>query len=184
MSGINLSQSLQARQEEARGRFFDRSLIISLGGFVILLGLFGGARWYAGSLKQQMQALDQTIAQKTAALRGKEVSRIADFAYRQSLVGQHLSQEPDPVVALRQLEAATLPSIRLNLYEYKRKEATLKIGGLAGNLKEVAQQMLAFKNMKEAERVTVDKINYDTNGQIQFYFILQLPTDRATESVK
>lgn len=175
MSGINLSQSLHAKQEEARGRFFDTSLLISLGGFVLLLGVFGGLHWYAGSLTKRMQALDQTIAQKTATLRGKEVNRVADFAYRQSLIGEHLSQEPDPVVALRQLEAATLSSVRLNLYAYDRKEATLKIGGMAGNLKEVAQQMLAFKHMEEVERVTVDKIDYDVNGKIQFVFVLQRP---------
>lgn len=172
MAGINLSQSLQEKQAQARGRFFGLSFFLIIGGFVFLLGVFGGIRWYVASLEKKMQAMEQSIVEKTASLRGKEVNRVADFVRRIGIIKEHLRTEPDPVVTFRQLEMYTLPTVRLTTYKYDRTTNVTTLGGEANTLKEVAQQMLAFKNIEGTERITVERIEYDEAGKVVFSFVL------------
>lgn len=171
MAGINLSQSLLEKQAQARGQFFDRSLLFTFGGLIFILAVFGGLHWYVGRLESKAQAIDTAIAEKTASLRGSEVNRLIDFSYRLNLIGDHLVTEPDPTAALQQIEAYTLPTVRLTGYAYKQEEGEISIDGLANSLKEVAQQMLAFKNIADVTHIKVDKIEFDKNGKIAFSFI-------------
>ncbi len=183
MAGINLSQSLQEKQTQARGKIFDRSFLLTIVAFVLLLGVFGGARWYVSSLEEKMLALDQSISEKTASLRGKEVNRVVDFSQRVEAISKHLATEPDPMLVFRQLELYTLPSVRLMDYQYDRKENEAIVGGLASTLKEVAQQMLALKNMSGVDKITVESIDYDENGKIRFSFNLnQVPPSSGTNA--
>lgn len=182
MAGINLSQSLQEKQAQAHGKFFDRSFFFTIGGLVLLLAVFGGARWYVGSLEKKMAALEQTISEKTASLRGKEVNRIVDFSRRLEAIDKHLAVEPDPVAMFRQLEIYTLPTIRLTAYEYDRSESVIKLHGSSNTLKEVAQQMLAFKNIAGVQKITVENIDYDADGKVKFSFNLDQVKPTVSEN--
>lgn len=172
MAGINLSQSLQEKQTLAKGKFFDRSFVFTMIGFALLLGVFGGLRWYVGSLDKKMLELDQTITEKTASLRGKEVNRIMDFSRRLETINKHLTVEPDPTAMFRQLEMHTLLTIQLTGYEYDREVGEIKLHGSSNTLKEVAQQMLAFKDVDGVDKITVENIDYGTDGKVKFSFKL------------
>lgn len=171
MPGINLSQSLQEKRAQARGRFLDQGFFLSMGILVLLLIVFGGARWYASRLEQEVRDLESKISETTSLLRGEKVDRIVDFTERAKTAVNELATEPDPTELLRQLEVMTLPSIRLTGYRFDRTTDRLIVGGLATNLKEVAQQMLAFKSMKHTDQIFVDKIEYQKSGKVAFSFI-------------
>lgn len=172
MAGINLSQSLQEKETRARGKFFDRGFWFTIIGLVLLLAVFGTLRWYAGSFDAKMLELDRAVTEKTASLRGKEVNRIVDFSRRLETIDKHLSLEPDPVAMFRQLEMHTLLTIQLTGYEYDRGAGEIKLHGSSNTLKEVAQQMLAFKNIDGVSKITVENIDYDEDGKVKFSFTL------------
>lgn len=172
MAGINLSQSLQEKQTLARGKFFDRGLLFTIVGFVLLLMVFGGLRWYVGTLDKKMIELDRAVAEKTASLRGKEVNRIVDFSRRLEAIDKHLALEPDPTSMFRQLEMHTLLTVQLTGYEYDRRTGEIKLHGSSNTLKEVAQQMLAFKNIDGVSKITVENIDYGKDGKVKFSFKL------------
>ncbi|TXH01809.1 MAG: hypothetical protein E6P95_01170 [Candidatus Moraniibacteriota bacterium] len=173
MVGINLSQSLQEKQAQAKIRVFDRSFFMTIGGFLLLIGAFGGTHWYVLYQQEQVQELEQQLAEKTSTLRGTSVNRITDFTRRLGLIQEHLAMEPDPDQSFQQLEQYTLPTVQLIQYGFNRSEGIVRIGGLAGSLKEVAQQMLAFKGMDGVGEVTVEQIRYGTDGKVEFSFALK-----------
>lgn len=172
MPGINLSQSLQEKRAQARGHFLDQGFFLSIGILVLLLLVFGGTRWYAARVEREVLDIDKKISETTSLLRGEKVNRIVDFTERAKTAVDELTTEPDPTELLRRLEVMTLPSIRLTEYRFDRTTDRLVIGGLAINLKEVAQQMLAFKSMESTDQIFVDKIEYDKSGKVAFSFIL------------
>lgn len=177
MAGINLSQSLQEKQAQTQIRVFDRNFFLTLGGFLLLLGVFGGTHWYVLYQAKQIQDLEQRLAEKTSTLRGEQVNRIADFDRRLDRIQEHLTTEPNPAQSFKQLEMYTLPTVQLTEYSFIRSEGTVNISGLASSLKEVAQQMLAFKGMTGVSGVTVGQIRYSTEGKIEFSFILKQSID-------
>lgn len=168
MGGINLSQSIHEKQALERVRATDRGVLMTLGGFVLLICLFGGTRWYAGFLERQSLEIDAAVASKTAILKGPAVDRIVDLVNRSSRIVESLDQEPDPATLLDALEQFTLPTVRLTRLEMVRGEHRLVINGVTTTLKEVAQQMLAYKRMDGIERITVDQIGYTNEGKITF----------------
>lgn len=173
MAGINLSQSLQEKQAQAQVRVFDRSFFLTIGGFILILAIFGGAHWYVLYQQERIQDLEQQLAEKIGTLRGPQVNRIADFSRRLGLIQEHMATEPSPANLFQQLEQYTLPTVQIIYYGFNRSEGVIQIGGLAGNLKEVAQQMQSYKNMDGVEGVTVEQIRYDKNAKVEFSFALK-----------
>lgn len=172
MAGINLSQSIQAKQAQAKVRFFDRGLVFMVVIIILLLVSFGASRWYLGTLKERMAALDTEVNTRTASLKGGEVDRVADFVDRLGFIDEYLSTETDPIALLADLERFTLPSVRLTLFEHVAGEKKTRIGGEAASLKEIAQQMATFKQMDGVREIAVEKVEYNKEARLMFIFAL------------
>ncbi len=170
MAGINLSQSIQAKQAQAKVRFFDRGLVFMVVVIVLLLVAFGASRWYLKVLQDRMAALDTEVNTRTASLKGGEVDRVADFVHRLGFVDEHLKTELDPTAFLADLERYTLPTVRLTLFEHSATENKTRIGGEAATLKEIAQQMATFKQIEGVKEITVDKVEYNKEARLMFLF--------------
>lgn len=177
MPGINLSQSIQEKQEQARVKFFDQGLVLTVGGFMVLLIAFGGVRWYSSSLDKQLEEKRTTITQTTAQLKGPNVNRIVDFSFRLKVIEAALKYEEDPTVLLRSLEQTVLPTVRLTEFQYaffeNQEQPKITVQGITKTLKEVAQQMVAFKKMNKVEQVTVENIEYNDDDTIDFTLELE-----------
>ena len=168
MSGINLSQSIQEKQAQAQVKFFDHGLIIGVVVLILVAIVATGLRWYVGTLETKMTELDTLIAQKTATLKGQSIDRLVDLSERIKTIDEHIKSEPNPTDILRILEDNTLTTIQLISFRYSRSENEVSISGITRSLKEVAQQMLVFKNLDVAEDVSVEGIVYDESGNIKF----------------
>lgn len=173
MPGINLSQSIQERQAQARVKFFDWGLMVGLAVLILVALTALGVRWYVGTLETKMTELDTLIAQKTATLKGQLIDRLVDFSDRSTAVGEHLQTEPNPVGVLQLVEESVLPSIQLASLRYERDKHQLILSGITKSLKEIAQQMLVFKKVTTVESVQVDNITYDQDGNIKFSLTVQ-----------
>ncbi len=178
--GINLSQSIQEKQARAQVRFFDRGLFMSIGVLLLLAALAGGIEWYVRSLESKMAETEMVISQKTAALKGKEVDRLVDFADRMQVIENYIQTEPNPIDILGIVEKNTLASLRLTELKFNRVDHTLRMTGVARTLKEVAQQMLVLKRLDTIEQVSTDGIAYNQEGLIVFSLILK---QSSTETV-
>lgn len=173
MAGINLSQSIQAKQAQAKVRFFDQGLIAMVGVLALLLITYGGTRWYLNRLEKRVASLETEVTERTASLKGKEVDRVADFVERLGYISTHMQEGPDPSSLLGQLEQMTLPAVRLTAFEYGTEEPRTRIEGETNSLKEVAQQMMVYKQLPGIAEVTVERVEYNKEGRIIFTLVLK-----------
>ena len=175
MAGINLSQSLQEKQEQARGNFFDKGFYFNLGVLVLTLAVYGGVHWYLGKLESESAALDTQAMEKIQALKGPEAQRVADFRERVDDVKINLAVEPNPTDVFKTLESLSIPNIRLTKYEEDWKDQLVKVAGETDNLKFIAQEMLAFKKIPRFTKVTVGNVSYEKASIIKFNLVLSAP---------
>lgn len=182
MSGTNLSQSIQEKQALARGTFFDKGFFINLTIFLLVVGLYGGARWYLGNLNDALLALQEEAATKTAGLESEAADRATDLSVRLKAIAINLEAEIEPEDAFQELERFTITNVRLTGYAYAVSEGTLSMKGVTANLKYLAQQMLSYRKMTGVASVHVKDIKYTDAGQVEFALELPLSVPVTTPS--
>lgn len=172
MAGINLSQSLQEKEAQVKGTFFDTGLYINLGILALILMIFGGGRWYLSSLNQTLTGLDKEITMQMSQLTGTSVDRVADFRVRLDMIGESLKAVPQHTELFTQLEGKMVPNTKLTLYEESWVDGEVKLAGVTESLKYVAQEMLALKTIPRFKKVSVDALDYNDEGQLEFSLTL------------
>lgn len=178
MAGINLSQSLQEKELQARGSFLDKGFYINLGILVFVLVVFGGTEWYLHILDNNIADLDAQALAKTTQLKGSQADRVSDLSERFTGIGVNIASEPDPGKLFGRLEGAILPSVRLMNYEENWEDGNVKLEGVTDNLKNLAQQMLSLKRVDGFQKVSVDKVFFNTANRVEFSLIVS--TSRTT----
>lgn len=170
MAGINLSQSAQERQDIDRGGVFDAGALWSLVIFLLVLGVWGGLRFYMGTLDEKAATLDVDLAKNQSSLQGPEASRVADFDTRLALLDKGLDAGVDPAGLFSQLEKLMIPSVILTGYEYNQEEDILSVSGYTDGFKSLAQQMTSFKMEVPFTGLWVESVGRTKEGKISFVF--------------
>lgn len=180
MAGINLSQSLQEKEAQARGSFLDVGLYINLGILLLTLAVFGAGRYYLGTLNSAVADLDAQIATKSNELKGDAVDRVSDLRDRLDFIQESLAATPDPMGFARQIEEAMIPAVRLTAYEEQWEKRQVILMGETENLKYVSQTMLALKKNPAFSKVAVTELGYNEEGLLEFGLVVT----RASEEPK
>lgn len=183
MGSINLSQSIQEKQAQARGKFFDKGFFVNVTIFLIVAGGYGFSIWYLGSLEDALLELQTNSSDKTATLKGPEVNRAVDIRERVDTIRINQSANPDPRLAFSDLEKVTLSTIQIWQYHRIEEDQAVVVRGVTESLRYLAQQMLAFKQLEYVEGAHVEEVKYNKETKkIDFEVTLTLaPKPKDTE---
>ncbi|MEP7162865.1 MAG: hypothetical protein ABI747_03825 [Candidatus Moraniibacteriota bacterium] len=168
MTGINLSQSLQDKQAQAHGTFFDKSFFVNLVILVVIVSVFGGVRYYLSVLEKEKLSLEEQFAQKAVALRGDNVDRVADLRDRLDIITENLKKEPKPAKIFSMVEGVIIPEVRLTSYQVNWQDSAMELSGVTESLKFVSLQMIALKTIPEFTKVAVKGLQYNKEGKLEF----------------
>lgn len=168
MTGINLSQSLQDKQAQAKGTFLDRGFFINITILLVTAMAYGGVHWYLGTLVQKIAAVQQKIDAKRPDLQGKEADRVADLQRRITFATAALDRESDPGAIFSQLEQATIAEVRLTKYEEKLADNKVVVEGVTGSLKDLARAVVAYRQAATFQTFSIDSVEYNKEGTINF----------------
>lgn len=169
MTGINLSQP---EQKKVHPRFFDNGTLTGIALLVITLCVFGGLRWYIGSLEKQNQSLDVLLAEKKNELQGENVDRLADVNSRIT----HLTLNPtkDAKDILMKLEEVIIPAVALTSLRYDNESSKISLEATTNNFKDLAQQIQILKSTEIFSLVRMDEVVRTQTGDIAFSLEVQL----------
>ncbi len=170
MAGINLSSSALGKKEGGGG-VFDRSFVMILVIFCLVLASWGGIRWYIKTLDERLAGLSVVIEKNSMQLQGKHVDRVAYFGSRLGFIEKQLNGGAvDSQKLLGQLETLVVPNVRLTEYKYNEAEKVVTISGETDNFKYVAQQIISFKSDDLFAGIKVDSLTRTKEGNIAFSF--------------
>lgn len=172
MAGINLSQT----DSRTSARFFDKGTVTALICLLLVVAVFGGLRWYIGSLEQQSQALDALLSEKKTVLEGDRVNRLTDVHGRVSYLSEHRVKESREVFT--QLEKVLLPAVTLSSLNYQNEDGKISFKAETGNFKTLAQQLQTIKSTGVFSEVNADEIARDQEGSITFSLDAVVKSDK------
>lgn len=156
------------RVEERTATTVDRTLLVSLG-----LLLVSGAAYVAVSVYRN--SLESSIVEANAAtqslkdqLKSEQSRQVADFARRTEEIDSHLGSMFIPSDTLSDLEASVLPEVTVKSFKYDSDGEKVKIDAVTGVIKDVARQMVAFKDSGRFSDVSAGMVGLTEDGGIQF----------------
>lgn len=162
MAGINLSQT----DNSAAPGFFDKGTVTGMVLLLVMLSLFGGLRWYVGSLEKQSQSLDAMLAGKKAALEGEKVNHLADVNNRALYLAKNETQDSQDIFI--QLEQALIPAVALSSLRYHSDDRMISFRATTGSFKTLAQQIETLQNTGMFSEVRTKEIVRNPEGGISF----------------
>lgn len=167
MAGINLSTQAYGGEKKKRS-FFDRGFVFSVVLLVIILGVWGGIRYFLFTLNRDITALESQITDSKNELEGEQVDRVLNFDIRKKGIETNMGTNIDVAKHFQDLEAVVIPSVRLTQYALNQNTGAIVISGETSDYKYLAQQLISFKKQAEYSNIRVDRITTTESGDISF----------------
>jgi hypothetical protein len=173
MPGINLSQSVQRKEEEQKvKRSSWTGTIIMSAVLVLTLAVCGGLYWFDQSLTSENENTKRLIDEEKANIPQEKVDQVADFQFRIENIRDSFKMTTHPERTLSLLEANILPEVVLSTFSFDKAKGTVILSGEANEYRNVVQQMTALKKSPQVSSLSVDNLGRNENGKVRFSFSL------------
>jgi hypothetical protein len=167
MAGINLSDGVTTAEREKKSSF-DVGFIFAVILMVLVLGVWGGIRYFMFTTDKDTANLEAQIVGATTDLQGPKVDRILAFDVRMGGIEESAKTNEDVAARLTELEGLVIPSVRLTDYTFNHDDGSVTISGVTSDYKYLAQQLISLKTKTEYAGMRVDKIANTATGEISF----------------
>ncbi|NTW13955.1 MAG: hypothetical protein HGA31_02915 [Candidatus Moranbacteria bacterium] len=173
MPGINLSQSVQRKEEEKKVKRSSWTGTVLMSAVLILsLVVCGGLYWYDSSLTSENEGTLRLIEEERANIPQDKVDQVADFQFRIENISDSFKLTTHPERTLSLLEANILPEVVLSTFTFDKTKGTVILAGEANEYRNVVQQMTALKKSPQVSSLSVDNLGRNENGKVSFSFSL------------
>ena len=168
MAGINLSDGIASESVKRKPPSFDAGFIFSVVLLVIVLGVWGGLRYFMMDTDKKIATLDAQIQESDALLHGDKVDKVLAFDLKRENIEKNFDNHADIDENLRTLENLIVPNVRLTKYEYDHGAGSVVISGVTSDYKYLAQQLISLKTQSQFESMRVASISNSDTGEIVF----------------
>ena len=169
MAGINLSEGVTSAGAKQRSSF-DFGFLFSVILVVIVLGAWGGIRYFIFTTDKSTASLDAEIATAMNDIQGDKVNRILAFDTRRTGIEESAKTNEDVAARLSLLESLVIPSVRLTEYSFNHDNGVVTVSGVTNEYKYLAQQLISLKKEPGYAGMRVDKIGNTESGDISFTY--------------
>lgn len=171
MPGINLSQSVQRKEEEKKVKRSSWTGTLLMSAVLVLsLVVCGGLFWMDRSLTSENDETQRLIDQEKASVPQEKVDQVADFEFRIENIRDSFKRTTHPERTLSLLEANILPDVVLSTFSFNKIKGTVVLSGEANEYRSVVQQMTALKKSPQVSSLSVDNLDRNENGKVNFTF--------------
>lgn len=167
MAGINLSTQLDSGAKKKKSSL-DKGFVFAIVLMVVVLGVWGGIRYFLFATDKEIAALDAQITDSKNALENEKVDRLLSFDNRREGIEKNAVDNVDVAERFQELESLIIPSVRLTQYTFDHNTGDTVISGVTSDYKYLAQQLISLKKQTEYESMRVDKLVTTESGGISF----------------
>lgn len=156
------------RTEQKAATVVDSTLLISFG-LLILSGVaYAAVSFYQSSLETKLVAVNAESRKLEEQLTSTQARQVADFARRTEEIDTHITSAFVPSDTLTDLETSVLPEVTIKTFSYAADGEAVKVEAITDAVKNVARQMVAFKDTKKFGDVSAGTVGLTQDGKIQF----------------
>lgn len=171
MPGINLSQSVQKKEEERKEKRSSITGTLLMSAVLVLtFAVCGGLYWYDQLLSSDNGETERLIREEKSNIPQDKVDQVADFQFRIENIRDSFAKTTHPEQILSLLEASILPEVTLSSFTFENKKGTVILTGEANEYRNVVQQMTALKKSPKVSSLSVESLGRNENGKVNFSF--------------
>ncbi len=149
---------------------------------LITTGIYGFFVFHGNNLEQQAQVLDQERVQALSQSDTAARLLVTNFALRAKEIQGLLLGRHTPSLIFHFLEDSTHPSVTLSRISLSFESGELEIQGVAGNYRQLAEQILIWNEHPNVQNVSVSQFDTDTSGLLRFTATVILSSEEYVKS--
>lgn len=161
MANVGLTRPGQKAETAVDNTFVVSVVILMLVGVV-----YGGVFFFAKSLQARSEQIMADSVMLQEQLSSPETLGVADFARRSEETASHMKAAMIPSEFLGSLEGTVLGEVTIKSLDYDDGKNQIELTAVTGAVKDVARQMVAFK--QDFSDVSAKMVGLNSDGDVEF----------------